>query len=48
MLERCEGPDLYILCGRNEIAVHRAVVWSQSPRLKTMSIVEKNQYGVSL
>ena len=48
MLECREGSDLYILCGRKEIAVHRAVVWSQSPRLKDLSVVEMNQYGVSL
>ena len=48
MFECREDSDLYILCGRKEIAVHRAVVWSQSPRLQNLSIIEKSQYGVSL
>lgn len=47
MLERREGTDLYILCGRKEIAVHLAIVWPQSHRLKDLSVIKKDQYGVS-
>lgn len=48
MLKCREGTDLYILYGPKEIAVHRALLWSHSPRLKDLSMPEKSQYGVSL
>ncbi|KAF6218338.1 hypothetical protein HO133_005685 [Letharia lupina] len=47
MLECRQGTDLYILCGSKEMAVYRAIVWSQSPRLKDLSIVEMSQYRFS-